>query len=155
MSRIRRIDHVAVAVKDLTEASEILVSKFGAKFLRQITNEKEKYIVSYFQLGENIFTLLQPISEDSFIAAHIRQRGQGLHHLGIEVEGIEDFVAELEAKDVKVPLKDLDNPERKEVVVSPQAVFGVVLQLLEWQGGSDLSVDQRMKRVIDFHKDES
>ena len=38
------------------KASEVLQAKFGARFLRQIENEQEEYVVSYFQLGENVFT---------------------------------------------------------------------------------------------------
>jgi methylmalonyl-CoA epimerase len=155
MSKIRRIDHVAIAVENLGDASNVLTSKFGAKFLRQIDNEKEKYTVSYFQLGENIFTLLQPTSEDSFIAEHIRQRGQGLHHLGLEVDGLEEFVAELEAKGVKVPLKELEGTERKEVVISPRNVFGVVLQLVEWLDGSDASLEKRMDRVVHYRRSQT
>jgi methylmalonyl-CoA/ethylmalonyl-CoA epimerase len=155
VSSIKRIDHLAIAVKDLQEASDILVNKLGAKFLRQLPNEKEKYVVSYFQLGENVFTLLQPTSEDSFIAEHIRTRGQGLHHLGVEVDDVEDFVAGLEAAGVKVPIKDLDDPERKEVVVSPRDVFGVVLQLVEWLEGSDASLEERMDRVVHFREEKA
>jgi methylmalonyl-CoA/ethylmalonyl-CoA epimerase len=152
MSKIKRIDHVAIAVENLQEASETLINNFGAKFLRQLANEKEKYIVSYFQLGENVITLLQPTSEDSFIAEHIRKRGQGLHHLGIEVEGIEDFVADLESNGIKVPVKDLEDPERKEVVISPRDVFGVVLQLVDWLGDGDAPLEDRMNRVVQFRK---
>ena len=142
MGKIRRIDHVAIAVENLAEASEVLQTKFEARFLRQIENEQEKYIVSYFQVGENVFTLLQPTSDDSFIAKHIRQRGQGLHHMALEVDGLEEFVAELEAKDVRVPLKDMEEAERKEVVVSPRDALGVVLQLVEWCDGSDVFISQ-------------
>ena len=150
MNRIRRIDHVAIAVKDLEEATRIITNVFGGRFLRQLHNEKEQYIVSYFQLGENVFTLLQPTSEESHIADHLRKRGQGLHHLGVEVDGLEEFVDELEDKGISVPIKDLNNLERKEVVVSPRDVFGVVLQLVDWLEDDDPSLDERMDRVIGF-----
>jgi len=153
MSKIKRIDHVAIAVKDLQAASEIMVNHFGARFLRQLPNEKEQYVVSYFQLGENVFTLLQATSEDSFIAKHIEKRGQGLHHMGVEVEDIEGFIAELEAKGVNVPVKDLDDPERKEAVVSPKDAFGVVLQLVDWLEGADAPLEERMERVINFRRE--
>ena len=152
MSRIRRIDHVAIAVKDLEEATGIMTNVFGARFLRQLQNEKEQYIVSYFQLGENVFTLLQPTSEESHIADHLRNRGQGLHHLGVEVDGLDEFIVELEEKGISVPIKDLNNSERKEVVVSPRDVFGVVLQLVDWLEDDDPSLDERMARVIDYKK---
>jgi methylmalonyl-CoA/ethylmalonyl-CoA epimerase len=152
VGKIIRIDHVAIAVASLSEAGEILSEKLGAKFLREIENKKEKYIVAYYQFGENILTILQPTSEDSFIAKHIDQKGQGLHHLGLEVEGLEDLVSELEAKGVRIPLKDLDDPERMEVVLSPKDTFGVVLQLVEWLGGSDLSLEKRMERVVRFRE---
>jgi methylmalonyl-CoA/ethylmalonyl-CoA epimerase len=152
VGKIIRIDHVAIAVTSLSEAGGILSEKFGGKFLREIENKEEKYIVAYYQLGENVLTILQPTSEDSFIAKHIEQKGQGLHHLGLEVEGLEDLVIELEDKGVKIPLKDLDDPERKEVVLSPRNTFGVVFQLVEWLGGSNPSLEERMDRVIRFRE---
>jgi len=154
MSKVKRVDHIAIAVKDLQKASDILINNFGAKFLRQLPNEKEKYVVSYFQLGENVYTLLQPTSEDSHIAEHILKRGQGLHHLGIEVEGIEDFIAELESKGIKVPVKDLKDPERKEAVISPRDVFGVVLQLVDWLEDGDSPLEDRMNRVVHFRENQ-
>jgi methylmalonyl-CoA epimerase len=150
MGKIRRIDHIAIAVENLAEASEILQTNLGAIFLRQIENNQEKYIVSYFQVGENVFTLLQPTSEESFIAEHIRQRGQGLHHLGLEVEGLEEFVAELEVKGVRIPVKDMGNAERKEAIISPRDVFGVLLQLVEWLDNDGISLEERMERVVRF-----
>lgn len=150
MGKIRRIDHIAIAVENLAEASEILQTNLGAIFLRQIENDQEKYIVSYFQVGENVFTLLQPTSEESFIAEHIRQRGQGLHHLGLEVEGLEEFVAELEVKGVRIPVKDMGNAERKEAIISPRDVFGVLLQLVEWRDNGGISLEERMERVVRF-----
>ena len=91
-----------------------------------------------------------PALESELYALHIIKRGQGLHHLGVEVDGLVDFIAELESKGISVPVKDLANSERIEAVVSPRDAFGVVLQLVDWLENEDPPLESRMDRVAHF-----
>ena len=72
---------------------------------------------------------------------------QGLHHLGLQVDDLEGFVAPTEARGYKIPLRDAFS-NRDEVVLRSRQANGVVLQILQWKGGSDVSVQDRIERSL-------
>ena len=62
----------------------------------------------------------------------------------MEVDDIEGFVKELEEKGIRVAVKISDHEIRKDA-------FGVELQLVEWKNGSEVSLEERIRRVIKFY----
>jgi len=149
MARVKRIDHVAIAVKDADAATQQYVNLLNARHIRtEILQEKAGPTkVSYVQLGENIISLIQSMEEDGFVNKHIARHGEGLHHMGLEVDNLEGFIEETKAKGFRIPLQD-EFSNRKEVVLSPRDSAGVILQILEWKGGSDKTIEDRIQRVL-------
>ena len=72
-----------------------------------------------------------------------------MHHLGLEVDDLEEFIRETEAKGFKIPLRD-EFSNRSEIVLRPKDSLGVVLQILEWKEGSDATVEDRIKRIVEL-----
>jgi methylmalonyl-CoA epimerase len=149
MAKIKRIDHVAIAVEDADEATQKFVKLLNAVHIRtEVLQEKAGPTkVSYVQLGENIISLIQAMEEDGFVNKHIAKHGEGLHHMGLEVDNLDEFVKEAEAKGFTIPLKD-EFSNRKEVVLRPRDSAGVVLQVMQWKGGSDKTVEDRIQRIL-------
>jgi methylmalonyl-CoA epimerase len=149
VAKIKRIDHVAIAVKDADEATQKYVKLLNAVHIRtEVLQEKAGPTkVSYVQLGENIISLIQAMEEDGFVNKHIAKHGEGLHHMGLEVDNLDEFVKEAEAKGFTIPLKD-EFSNRKEVVLRPRDSAGVVLQVMQWKGGSDKTVEDRIQRIL-------
>ena len=150
MATVKRVDHIAFAVKDLEQSRRALEQLFGATFLAQAQNPLQHYVVATFQLGENIISLMQATDESSFVHRFIEERGEGVQHIGLEVDDVAGLAAHLEAQGVRVPVKLLEGDGRKEVLVGPRSGFGVVLQLMEWPDGPDVPVEQRMERSQRF-----
>jgi methylmalonyl-CoA/ethylmalonyl-CoA epimerase len=151
MAKIRRIDHVAIAVRDTDAATKQYEKLLGAKHIRtEVLQEKAGPAkVSYMLLGENIVTLIQSMEENGFINQHIAKHGEGMHHLGLEVDNLDEFIRETEGKGFKIPLRD-EFSNRKEVVLRPKDSAGVVLQIMEWSGGSDTTLEERIQRIRDL-----
>ena len=149
MAKIKRIDHVAIAVKDADEATQKFVKLLNAIHIRtEVLQEKAGPTkVSYVQLGENIISLIQAMEEDGFVNKHIAKHGEGMHHMGLEVDNLDEFVKEAEAKGFTIPLKD-EFSNRKEVVLRPRDSAGVVLQVMQWKGGSDKTIEDRVQRIL-------
>jgi methylmalonyl-CoA/ethylmalonyl-CoA epimerase len=99
------------------------------------------------QIGENVLSLVQSLEEDGFINQHIAKHGEGLHHMGLEVDNLEEFIQDVEGKGYKIPLRD-EFSNRDEVVLRPRDAAGVVLQILQWKGGSDATVEDRIARIL-------
>ncbi len=148
MANIKRIDHVAIAVRDADLAAAQYSKLLNAVHIRTETlREKAGMVkVAYMQIGENVLSLVQSLEADGFINQHIDQHGEGLHHLGLEVDNLDAFIQEVEAKGYKIPLRD-DFSNRREVVLRPRDANGVVLQVLQWNGGSDATIEDRIDRI--------
>lgn len=149
MAGIKRIDHVAIAVKDVEQAVKQYVGLLNAVHIRtEVLQEKAGPVkVAYMQIGENVLSLVQSLEEGGFINQHIAKHGEGLHHMGLEVDNLEEFVNEVEGKGYRIPLRD-EFTNRTEVVLRPKDANGVVLQILEWKGGSDATIEDRIDRIL-------
>jgi methylmalonyl-CoA epimerase len=152
MAAIKRIDHVAIAVRDADQATQQFVSLLNAVPIRtELLREKAGTVkVSYLQIGENVLSLVQSMETDGFINQHIARHGEGLHHMGLEVDDLEEFVADVESKGFRIPLRD-EFSNRSEVVLRPKDAAGVVLQIVEWKGGSEVSLEDRIERIRQLH----
>jgi methylmalonyl-CoA epimerase len=148
MASIKRIDHVAIAVRDADQATRQYVNLLNAVHIRtEILHEKAGPVkVAYLQIGDNVLSLVQSMEADGFINQHISKHGEGLHHLGLEVDNLNEFVQQVEGKGFKIPLRD-EFTNRTEVVLRPRDAAGVVLQILQWKGGCDATIEDRIERI--------
>ncbi len=148
MANIKRIDHVAIAVRDADQAAEQYIKLLNAVHIRtEILREKAGTVkVAYMQIGENVLSLVQSLEADGFINQHIDKHGEGLHHMGLEVDDLAEFIQEVEGKGYRIPLRD-EFSNRSEVVLRPRDASGVVLQVLQWKGGSDATIEDRIDRI--------
>jgi methylmalonyl-CoA epimerase len=151
MAKIKRIDHVSIAVKDADQATRQFALLLNAVPIRtEVLKEKAGPVkVSYMQIGENIISLIESLEPDGFVNQHIAKHGEGMHHMGLEVDNLAEFITEVEGKGFKIPLRD-EFSNRSEVVLRPRDSAGVVLQILEWKGGSDTTVEDRIKRIMNL-----
>jgi methylmalonyl-CoA epimerase len=149
MATIKRVDHIAIAVRDLDRSIALFETLFGAKLITKKRGVMQGHpmAVAYMQVGENIFALDEAADPNGFIARFIEQRGEGLHHLGLEVDDLDEYIRDLEAKDIRIPVKDLEGAFRREILLSPREANGVVWQVIEWRGGADLSLEERIERL--------
>ena len=149
MARIKRIDHVAIAVRDVDRSTAQYVALLGAEHVRtEVLREKAGMVkVAYLRIGENVLSLVQSLEAGGFIEKHIERHGDGLHHLGLEVDDLAGFVRDLEGKGYRIPLRD-EFSNRSEVVLSPRDASGVVLQVLQWKGGGDATPEERIERIL-------
>ena len=88
------IDHLGIAVKDLTVA-KALYEKLGLKVVSEEIVTHEKVKVAIIPIGESRVELLQATSEDSTVAKFIAKRGEGLHHIALHVANLSEAIEEL------------------------------------------------------------
>lgn len=133
MSKLIRLDHVAVLVPDLTEALIFWQEKLGLELERVETISSMEVKIAFLPLGESEIELVQPTSADSGLAKYLEKRGPGLHHICIEVENIQKKLSELKKKDVRLideaPIVMDDG--RQLAFIHPKSTGGVLLELYE------------------------
>jgi len=132
MRMVRKIDHVGIAVKNLEEA----IKTYRALGLEvsEIEEVKEQKVrVAMLPVGESRIELLEATSPDSAIAKFIERRGEGIHHLAINVSNIDEALKN--AKDSGLTLID-EKPRigaggKKVAFVHPKSTHGVLLEFVE------------------------
>jgi methylmalonyl-CoA/ethylmalonyl-CoA epimerase len=132
MLRIKKIDHVAVCVKDIDESLGKYKQVLGldAKEREVVASQKTEAVL--LPIGDSNVELISPRG-NAGLEKFLDKRGPGLHHVAIEVEGIEDALAFL--KSLGVPLID-ETPRKgarghKVAFVHPKALGGVLVELVE------------------------
>ena len=133
MINAKSINHLGVAVKSLDDSRDYYENVLGAKFegIEEVAEQKVK--VAFFLIGDVRIELLEPTSEDSPIAKFIEKRGEGIHHLAVTVDNIEDRIAELKEGGFRM----IDETPRggahntKIAFMHPKASRGILTELTE------------------------
>ncbi len=103
---IVRIDHIGVAVNSIEDAVKLYSDVFGLKVGEIETVEEQKVKAAMIPIGESRIELLEPIDSEGPIARYIEKRGEGIHHLALEVSDIQGMLKTLKEKGV--PLIDME-----------------------------------------------
>ena len=130
--KIKKIDHVAVCVADLDQAAERWGRAFGLQPASRELVASQQTEAMLLPVGETSVELIAPRGNEG-LARFLEKRGPGLHHVAIEVEGIEQAIALLSS--LGVPMIDerprLGARGHKVAFVHPKATGGVLVELVE------------------------
>jgi LAO/AO transport system kinase len=96
-----RLDHLGVAVRSI-EAARGFYEALGLVVTHEETVEHEQVKTAMLPLGESRIELLEATQEDSTIGRFLAKRGEGLHHVAVHVEGIDELFARLTADGVRL-----------------------------------------------------
>ncbi len=129
---IKNIDHIAVLVKNLDDALAVWRDGLGMTLAEIQTVPEQDVRVAFLPSGSTQIELLEPMSEESGIGRYLAKRGEGMHHICLEVDDIDATLAELKARGT--PLID-ETPKRgahgRIAFVHPRATRGVLVELVE------------------------
>ncbi|HEY60637.1 MAG TPA: methylmalonyl-CoA epimerase [Anaerolineae bacterium] len=130
--KIKKINHVAIAVSNIEEALSFWCDALGLEMdhIEKVTSQKAR--VAFLPVGDSEVELVQPTSDDSGTARFLRERGPGMHHLCFEVEDILDALKQLKAKGVRlINEKPLELEDRKMAFIHPKSTYGVLVELYQ------------------------
>ena len=127
------VDHIGIAVKSIDESLKFWEAAMGIKChgVEEVAEQKVK--TAFLPLGDTEIELLEPTNADSPVAKFIEAKGEGIHHLAIRVENLEEALAELKAKGIRL----IDEKPRcgaggaKIAFLHPKATGGILLELSE------------------------
>ncbi|MFC2066362.1 methylmalonyl-CoA epimerase [Chloroflexota bacterium] len=108
---ITRIDHIGIAVSSIEDMLKLYTEGLGLTLKDIEIVEEQKVRTAIIPVGESKIELLQSTDSEGVIARHIERRGEGLHHLALEVSNIDEALETLGKKGV--PL--IDTKPRKGV----------------------------------------
>ena len=134
---IRRVDHIAVVVENLDAALATYRDALGMTVSRIETIPEQDVKIGFLPSGDSEIELLEPINPESGIARYLAKRGEGLHHVCLEVDDIQQTLADLKARGVQLIR---DTPQQgahgKVAFIHPKGASGVLIELLERDAGA-------------------
>jgi methylmalonyl-CoA/ethylmalonyl-CoA epimerase len=97
MHKVTGLDHIGLAVRDSGKAREAFETLFGLKCTGEEVVESQKVKVVFLELGNTRLELIEPLGEGA-VSKFLDKRGEGIHHICLKVDGIEEMLAEMKSK---------------------------------------------------------
>jgi methylmalonyl-CoA/ethylmalonyl-CoA epimerase len=132
MSKIKKINHVAIVVENIEDSLVFWRDQLGLALdhVEDVPSQASK--VAFIPVGEGEVELVQPTDMETGLGKYLEKRGEGMHHLCIEVEDIDGLLADLKAKGVRlIDEVARDLPGRRMAFIHPKAANGVLVELYE------------------------
>jgi methylmalonyl-CoA/ethylmalonyl-CoA epimerase len=131
---IKKIDHIAILLPDLADGTSFWVDALGLQLEKTEQIPEQQVKIAFVPVGDSHIELLEPTDDESGVAAYLRKRGPGLHHLCLEVDDIEAALARL--KEAKVPLIDeeprISEDGKRLAFIHPKGTGGVLVELYQY-----------------------
>lgn len=127
---ISHIEHIGIAVSNLTEAIAYYEGTLGLKCyaIEEVTDQKVK--TAFFKVGDTKIELLESTDPEGPIGKFIEKKGPGVHHLAFAVDGVNDALASVADKGVQL----IDKTARKGAeglnigFLHPKSTLGVLTE---------------------------
>ncbi|MEM7254585.1 MAG: VOC family protein [Pseudomonadota bacterium] len=146
---MKRITEIGVAVRDLDQATNLLVQLFDGTVGEAIVVERYDMRFRMVRVGKIDFELMEPLGESGVIADFLSRRGEGLHHIAFAVDDIDETMTELGAKGVSfVDPEPLQNElavvdyagryfrdDLRFAFSTPKSILGILFEFIQYPEG--------------------
>jgi methylmalonyl-CoA epimerase len=128
---LKGVNHIGIAVKSIDEALKAYVDGLGGKDDKE-THRTADMAARMVEIGETKLEFLEPIGTSGVIAKFLESRGEGIHHLCIEVDDITRAIKDLTDKGFRIIDKEpRQGLEGMVAFVHPKSMNGVLVELVE------------------------
>ena len=129
---IKKIDHIAIVVRSIEEALQVYEGAMGIE-LTEVEEVPEQAVrVAFLPVSESKLELVEPLTMDSGVARFLEKRGEGMHHICLEVEDIEAALQDLAAKGVRlIDEQPRQGAHGRVAFLHPKSAHGVLIELIE------------------------
>jgi methylmalonyl-CoA/ethylmalonyl-CoA epimerase len=128
---ISHIEHIGIAVNSLEEAIPFYENMLGMKCYAVEEVHDQKVKTAFFMVGQTKIELLESTDPEGPIGKFIEKKGPGIHHLAFAVDNVDQSLAELENKGVRL----IDQKGRKGAegltigFLHPKSTLGVLTEI--------------------------
>ncbi|RYG74634.1 methylmalonyl-CoA epimerase [Lentibacillus lipolyticus] len=135
----KKIAHIGVAVSDIDQVLPFYTDTLGLELESVETIDTEKIKTAFLKIGESRIELLEPINNESPIQTFLDKKGEGIHHVALETEAIDERLQQMKAEGIP-----LINEEAKQgahdsqiAFIHPKAANGVLFELCQHSEKND------------------
>ena len=132
---IKKIDHIGIAVHSIEEALLVYKGALGLELANVKEVPEQAVRVAFLPVGESEIELLEPLTTKSGVARFLEKRGEGMHHICLEVDDIEAALQDLAAQGIRLIDKQPRQGAHGQVAfLHPKGTHGVLIELVEKPG---------------------
>ncbi|WP_126429641.1 methylmalonyl-CoA epimerase [Brevibacillus marinus] len=131
----KKIAHIGIAVHKIEAALPFYCEQLGLSLLGQEEVPGEQVKVAFLEIGETRLELLEPLGPDSPIAAFLAKRGEGIHHIALEVDDLEQRLNTLRANGVQL-INETPKAGAHQALIAflhPKQAHGVLFELCQYR----------------------
>jgi len=133
MMKVKHIDHIGIAVNGIETAGKFYTDILGLKIAEVENVADQKVNVAFIPITDSEVELLESTDPDGPVAKYIQARGEGVQHVAFRVENIEEALAELKEKGVRLIDQEPRNGAggARIAFIHPKETNGVLVELCE------------------------
>ena len=129
---VKKIDHIAIVVKDADEALKVYSEMFGFEAVETIDGPAGEFKAVLVRAGDITLEFLQPLTDKGSFAKFLKERGGGLHHVSFETNDIGRELKSLKAKGTHLLNEEpMSLPAAKIAFLHPDAAENVLIELVQ------------------------
>jgi len=136
--KIRTIEHIGIAVRDLEKNLSRWTSLFGARSgpVEEVKERGVRLAQLDFSKGPAV-ELISPLGENSPLAKFLKERGEGIHHFCFEVDDVGAMMENLKKAGLEFTTEKPIKGGTGTLIafVHPRSLNGVLLELREAKTG--------------------
>ena len=129
---MKKISHIGIAVADLEKSCELFTKLLNKDFQTEYVSS-ESVTTAFFKMGESKIELISSDQTDSAIAKYLKKNKEGMHHLAIDVDNIQDEICRLKKEGFRflneTPKIGADN--KLIVFLHPKDTNGVLVEICQ------------------------
>lgn len=132
----KKIAHIGIAVHSLEKALPFYTEQLGLILEAVEEVQSEQVRVAFLKIGESRLELLEPLSDTSAIATFLQKKGEGIHHIALEVDEIEMRLNNLKENGIRLIHEQpkIGANDSKIAFLHPKSTNGVLYELCEHKG---------------------
>ena len=128
----RHLNHVCIAVRDIDASLRFYAQVFGARGGDVVEIDDQGVRAALVRVGASQLEFIEPTDPDGGVARFIDRRGEGVHHICFEVEGLQDTLDRLQESGVQL----IDTAPREGLsgsiaFIHPRSTNGVLVELVD------------------------
>jgi len=131
---VKDVDHIGIAVGNLDGVLKTLKDGLGLDPSFEETVLEQKVRVAGFEIGQSVLEYIEPTSPNSPISRFLKKRGNGVHHIALRVDNLNETLESLKKKGYRLidEMARTGVKGKKIAFVHPSSFDGILIELCEY-----------------------